>query len=281
MGRFVIVFSLLFWALFAAACGTTNNERRNSLLTETVIEPGADDYADMDNGTRIDFPAGTFTKNTIILMSDTLFGSEFDAALFPEGALTVLGSIVLNSPVDVIFRRNIQFTWLLKDDVEPGTTWRVFRFDDFYTEPENAWVEIQGVVALVSPDGEYAISVMPSSGITGYSGSFAIFKELPATASLNLPPEFGEAGLTFEPASPAAGETVTFACPVTDADGHTLSFTWEDGSETEGSFSNQYYADGVVTIDWTAGAAGEYTITLYADDGSGARVSISVTLTVA
>lgn len=278
MGKYILTLALLMLAL--AACGTTNNERRNALLTETIIQPGADEYADMDNGTRIDFPAGTFTEATVILMSDALFGSEFDAALFPDGAQTILGSIVLNSPVDVIFRRNIQFTWLLKNEVEPNSTWRVFRFDDFYTDPENAWVEIQGVVAQVSPDGEYAISVMPSSGITGYSGSFAIFQELPATTPLNIPPEFGSAGLTYTPASPSTGQTVTFTCPVTDADGDMLGFTWEDGNASAGTFSNQFYADGVVTIDWTTDAPGEYSITLYADDGSGARVSIATTITV-
>lgn len=278
MGRVLLLLLICVAAL--AACGTTNNERRNALLTETVVEVGADDFADMDNGTRIDFPAGTFTKNTIILISDQLFGSEFDAALFPEGAQTILASIVLNSPVDVIFRKNVMFTWFLKDEAPPGSTWRVFRFDDFYTEPENAWVEIQGVVAQVAPGGEFAISVMPSSGVTGYSGSFAIFRELPSTAPLNNPPEFGLEGLSFAPESPAAGETVTISCPVTDPDGDTLMFTWDDGDLANGTFSNQYYADGVVTIDWVADVAGEYEITLFADDGSGARVSVSKAIIV-
>ena len=278
MGRVLLLLLICVAAL--AACGTTNNERRNALLTETVVEVGADDFADMDNGTRIDFPAGTFTKNTIILISDQLFGSEFDAALFPEGAQTILASIVLNSPVDVIFRKNVMFTWFLKDEAPPGSTWRVFRFDDFYTEPENAWVEIQGVVAQVAPGGEFAISVMPSSGVTGYSGSFAIFRELPSTAPLNNPPEFGLEGLSFAPESPATGETVTISCPVTDPDGDTLMFTWDDGDLANGTFSNQYYADGVVTIDWVADVAGEYEITLFADDGSGARVSVSKAIIV-
>jgi len=263
-----------------AACGTSDNERRTTLLTETVIEPAEDDVADMDSGMSVFFPAGTFSENTIILISDALVGEEIDAALFPTDAQTILASIVLNSPVDTIFRKNVTFTWFLLAEVAPGSTWRIFRFNDYYEEPEDAWVELQGITAMVNESGDFATSVMPSSGVTGYSGSFALFFELPADASPNIPPEFGPDGLQIDTEPIVSGEPITISCAVTDADGDLLAFTWNDGSDEHGTFSNQSYAEGVVSIEWVTDVPGEYVIELTVEDGSGVMIKGSLEIEV-
>jgi hypothetical protein len=276
-----VVFLLLISVVaFTLSCGTTDNERRTDLLTETVIEPGADDSADMDTGTRVLFPDGCFTENTIVLISDELASDELDAALFPEGALTVLSAIILNTPVDTIFRKNITYTWVLLTAVEPGTAYKIYRFNEYYENPEEAWVELQGVTAQADTTGTYAYSVMPSSGVAGYSGTFVLFVEKPADIEPNTPPEFVADGLHSNTETYIADTVIVFSSGVTDADGDTLSFIWNDGNADHGEFTNQTFADGTVSTFWTTDAAGTYTITLTVQDEAGAIVTDTLDISV-
>ncbi len=278
MMRGTLLLSLVVLSAFIFGCGTSDNERRTDTLTETVIEPGEDDFADMDTGTRVDFPAGTFAEDTIVLMSDVLVRDEIDAAFFPEGALTILAALILNSPVDEIFRKNVTFTWVLNSSVPGDSAWRVFRFDK--KDDNIEWVELEGVSAIADPTATFAKSVMPSSGVHGYSGTFALFIELPAESPQNHPPEFGPNGIESSAESFAAGTPVTFTCSVTDADGDELVISWDDGSVEFGEFTSATYEDGVATVEWTTSEPGGYTISIRVDDGSGIIMSISLEVSV-
>ncbi len=66
--------------------------------------------------------------------------------------------------------------------------------------------------------------------------------------------------ITFGPAAPYAGDTVTCAVIAADAEDDTLTFTW---SATVGSLS----ATAGDTVTWTYDVAGVYTITVEASDG--------------
>ncbi|MEP0814881.1 MAG: hypothetical protein HRF49_09495 [bacterium] len=270
------LFLTVLAAMLVSGCGTADNERRNSLLTETVISPGEDDFADMDSGTRVDFPAGTFRSETIVLISDTLVGTEIDAAYFPEGAATVLGALILNSPVDTSFHKNITFTFVLNTAVAAGSTWKIYKYDEF----ELAWIEIIGIVAQADASGLLASAVMPSSGVQGYGGSFALFAEKPSDESPNVPPELSGDGISMDPETPVENEVVTFSAAVVDADGDLLNFSWDDGSEEYGVFSNQRYDGETVSVDWITTLTGPYTITLSVDDGKGLPVTVTMEITV-
>lgn len=278
MVRGALLFVVGALLAFFSACGTSDNERRTDALTETVIEPGEDDFADMDTGTRVDFPAGTFAEDTIVLMSDVLVRDEIDAAYFPEGALTILAALILNSPVDEIYRKNITFTWVLNNPAPGNSAWRVFRFDQ--KDDLIEWVELEGVIAIADPTAAFAKSVMPSSGVHGYSGTFALFIELPAESPQNIPPEFGPNGIESSAESFTAGTPVTFTCSVTDADGDELVISWDDGSVEFGEFTGATYEDDVATVEWTTSEPGGYTISIRVDDGSGIIMSISLEITV-
>lgn len=270
----------MFVIVLVLSCGTTDNEKRTNLLTETVIEPGADDSADMDSGSRVLFPNGCFTESTIVLISDQLAGDEIDAALFPDGAQTVLSAVILNTPIDTIFRKNVTFTWVLLSAIEPLTSYKIYRFDDYFEKPEDAWVELQGIVAQSDTTGSYAYSVMPTSGISGYSGTFVLFKEKPADIKSNTPPEFVLDGLHSNTDDYKRNTVVIFSSGVTDADGDSLSFMWNDGNAEHGVFTNQTFADGTVTTYWTTDSAGAYTITLTVQDTSGAIVTDTLEIAV-
>ena len=269
----LVVLLFCFSFVATAGCGTDSNERRTDLLTETVIEPGADDSADMETGARVLFPAGTFTENTIILISDQLTGEEIDAALFPEGAQTILAGLVLNSPVDSIFRKNVTFTWALLNTVEAGSAYGIYRFNEYYEKPEEAWVEIQGLTAVVDATGKLAYSLMPSSGVAGYSGSFALFVEKTAETPPNRPPEIGVDGIASDPATYVVDTSVKFSCAVSDPDGDALAISWDDGDPDHGTFSNEAFADGVASADWVSDAPGDFVVRVTVEDGSGVSVS--------
>jgi len=77
---------------------------------------------------------------------------------------------------------------------------------------------------------------------------------------------------TFTPASPKAGDTVTFAVVSVDPDGDTLTYSWQfgDGASGTGIAPTHVY-----------GSSGAFTATVTVDDGHSHTKTATVTVTVA
>ena len=79
--------------------------------------------------------------------------------------------------------------------------------------------------------------------------------------------------ISTKPASPVAGESVTFTATATDPDsGDVLTYTWEFGDGASGVTGNP--------VTHTYDAVGNYTVNVTVDDGHGHSRTASLTITV-
>ena len=135
------------------------------------------------------------------------------------------------------------------------------------------WTTLTANVNLSS--GQHILRLaLDTNGATGAVGNFNWFSFAstgnPPPAIANPPPVIASAA-TATPNPVAPGTSVSFAVSASDSDGDTLAYTWNfgDGTTGTGAAATHTYA-----------SAGNYAVSVTADDGHGGAAASSVNVTV-
>lgn len=113
--------------------------------------------------------------------------------------------------------------------------------------------------------GSFTLNCAVSDG-NGHTVTGAVAVQVAPPAPGNNVPVFGEDGITHDVSAPVAGQKVLLSVEVSDPDNDALNVTWDDGAGAA-NFTDAAFAGGVASAAWTPPAAGDYNITVTADDG--------------
>lgn len=172
--------------LLAAGCGSGNEDFDTANLLQRTVPAGEAAQMQLSGGGSLTIPAGTFDTDTIVIFSNYFGGGDSAPLVFPtptKVAEDLLGSLVVNTPVDARFEQNITVQFTLREPAaaavsaaSAGERYGVYRFDFDHGE-WNLW---GGTAATVEAGAETATATLPTDGFTGFIGSLAIFNGLPA-----------------------------------------------------------------------------------------------------
>lgn len=112
----------------------------------------------------------------------------------------------------------------------------------------------------------------------GNSTLGTVFVSVTENPGENQPPLFGEAGITKDVTAPVATQKVIFSIDVSDPDSDPLTITWDDGTGSANFFDASYELN-VAKVSWRGPTAGNFTITVTADDGRTAAHVVNVAIT--
>jgi len=117
--------------------------------------------------------------------------------------------------------------------------------------------------------------------VTDTQGNFStgtVFVSVTENPGENQAPLFGADGITKDVTAPVATQKVIFSVEVSDPDSDPLTITWDDGTGS-GNFFDASYELNTAKVSWAAPAAGNFTITVIADDGRSAAHVINAATT--
>jgi hypothetical protein len=175
-------------ALLGCGSKTAADFVSTTVASTTIVGGAATVLAMTGNTFSVSFPANTFTKDTAVIISTEMSpASAADASdpflqyyPTPTKQLTdLISGLVVNTPVDRSFNQDITVRFSFFDEAArtPGDQYLLYRFD-FDNLVWNRWGNI---AATVDGGGRTATVVLPSTGLRGFIGVIALFKDLLVT----------------------------------------------------------------------------------------------------
>ncbi len=128
--------------------------------------------------------------------------------------------------------------------------------------------------------GMFTISVSVNDGRGGV-GTDAVAVTVITPGVENNPPSFGDTSIKSDVSAPVATQKVIFSATATDPDGDPLTYTWDDGTGGSNFFDPSVDEEtGTAKTWWSIATAGDYTVTVTANDGKGGTASLTYDVTV-
>ncbi|MCB1218781.1 hypothetical protein KDL44_15465 [bacterium] len=190
MHRLILPALLLLMAL--AGCGSGDSEIIADNLVEKVFNNGEAARLELASGAYVDFPSGTFADRQVVSISDLISGSDNVPESFPTTTKSIterVGALIINSPVDALFERDISLRFALTDQQTPGTEFVLFIHDsdlgsriETYDNDYVTWYRYGSYTATVDSSGNFATASLDSSGNRGFIGTLGLFRGLTASA---------------------------------------------------------------------------------------------------
>lgn len=186
MYRLLLPVLLLILAL--AGCGSGESEFTSDNLVEKIFENGLAARLELASGSYVDFPTGTFEDRQLITVSDALSGSDNIEDTFPTTTKQFgdrIAAIIINSPVDALFQRDLTVRLALTAPQTPGTEFAVYIHDsdlgsrtETYDNNYVTWYRYGSHAATVDSSGNFATFTLSSSGHRGFIGTIGLFRGL-------------------------------------------------------------------------------------------------------
>ncbi|MCB1187562.1 hypothetical protein KDL29_10385 [bacterium] len=184
MYRLALPVLLLILAL--AGCGSGDSEIISDNLVEKVFNNGEAARLELASGAYVDFPSGTFADRQVVSISDLLSGSDNVATTFPTTTKSIndrIGALIINSPVDALFERDITVRMKLDSAQTPGTEFVLYIHDsdlgsrtETYDNNYVTWYRYGSYIATVDSTGIYATFTLDTDGNRGFIGTLAVFR---------------------------------------------------------------------------------------------------------
>ena len=184
MHRLILPALLLLMAL--AGCGSGDSEIIADNLVEKVFNNGEAARLELASGAYVDFPSGTFADRQVVSISDLLSGSDNVATTFPTTTKSIndrIGALIINSPVDALFERDITVRMKLDSAQTPGTEFVLYIHDsdlgsrtETYDNNYVTWYRYGSYIATVDSTGIYATFTLDTDGNRGFIGTLAVFR---------------------------------------------------------------------------------------------------------
>lgn len=170
--------------LLAAGCGSGNEDFDTANLLQRTVRAGQAAEMVLTGGGSLNLPADTFAADTIVIFSNYFGGGDLAFINYPtptHASEDLLGSLVINTPVDAVYGSNITVQFPLKaaaaaavSAASAGQKYSVYRFDFDH----GIWNQWGATFATVDAGADTATAVLPTTGFTGFIGSIAIFNGL-------------------------------------------------------------------------------------------------------
>ena len=171
---------------FLSSCGSGEQDSDSEHQALRTLDGISAVSITLVGGTTVNFPANTFSSQTIVIIADLFLSTDANSVYFPTATPAsndLLGAMVINTPIDELMQHNLTLTFELQDfnadqatsavgGVSAGQEYAVYRFD-FDNLRWNRW----GATS-VSIDGSlrFATGSLPTAGMRGFIGSVAIFR---------------------------------------------------------------------------------------------------------
>lgn len=170
-----------------ASCGSGQDEafQTNTTAQDTIRGGEAAVLSLLGNTLSVSFPANTFTRDTVTLISTELGPPLANAdnsqylQYYPTATKAVsdlISGLVINTPVDRVFKRDITVKFAFFDETArtPGQQFLLYRFDF----DNLVWNRMGNLAATVDGGGRTATVVLPTTDYRGFLGTIALFKDL-------------------------------------------------------------------------------------------------------
>ncbi len=182
-----ILLPALLSLLAVAGCSSGDSEFTSDNLIEKVFENGEGARLDLTSGTYVDFPAGTFADRQLVSVSDLLSGSDNIEANFPTATKQFsdrLAAVIINTPVDALFERDITVRFALNAPQTAGTQFAVYIHDselgnrtETYDNNYVTWYRYGSYTATVDSSGDFATVTLDTNGNRGFLGTLGLFRD--------------------------------------------------------------------------------------------------------
>ena len=180
-----ILLPVLLLILAVSGCGKGDNDFQSDNLVEKVFENGIAARLMLTSGAYVDFPAETFAERQLVSISDLLGGSDNIPQSFPTTTKLLsdrIAGIIINTPVDAMFHRNVSVHFQLLEAQTPGTEMVVYIHDsdlgsrrETYDNNYVTWHRFGAYTATVDASGNFADVTLDSDGNRGFIGTLALF----------------------------------------------------------------------------------------------------------
>lgn len=172
---------------FLLSCGSGEEDTDSEHQALRTLDGINAELVTLVGGTTVNFPAGTFETETIVIIADLFLSNDATSVYFPTAtpeSNDLLGAIVINTPIDELMHHNLSITFELQDfsvtsavsqvgGVASGQDYAVYRFD-FDNLRWNRW---GGTSVAIDGSRRFASGTLPTGGMRGFVGSIAIFRE--------------------------------------------------------------------------------------------------------
>jgi hypothetical protein len=170
----LLIIALLAWSCGGGGGNTSLFPGGAEHTQEITCDPGTNAVVTLESGAKATFPAGTFDVATTIIFSDTIVGPERETPTYPTDTTGPIAYMTINNPAseDNQFHGDINVVFNMRiTGVADDTRYWVWRYNDETVK----WERWGTVYATVTDDGTLASATLPTTGISYYIGSVALF----------------------------------------------------------------------------------------------------------